>query len=147
MKRILTTIALLCVICRFGIAQNDDLYKYSKSASTNVPGVEFPKVDSKLRAIFRVDAPDAQKVQVDILSVYDMVKGENGVWTVTTNPLPPGFHYYYLIVDGYRFADPASESFFGVGRMMSGIEIPSTDQDFYTPKNVPHRQIRECYNI
>ena len=31
--------------------------------------------------------------------------------------------------------------------MMSGIEIPAPDQDFYMPKNVPHGQIRECYYL
>ena len=92
-----------------------------------------------------MDAPDAQKVQVDILKVYDMAKGDDGVWTATTNTLPPGFHYYYLMIDGYRFADPASETFFGVGRRMSGIEIPAPDQAFYTPRDIPHGQIRECY--
>ena len=91
--------------------------------------------------------PGAQKVQVDILKVYDMTKDKDGIWTATTNPLPPGFHYYYLMIDGYRFADPASESFYGVGRMMSGIEIPAPDQDFYTPRNVPHGKISECYYL
>lgn len=114
---------------------------------TNVPGVEYPKIDSQSRVIFRVEAPDAQKVQVDLLKVYDMVKGEDGVWTVTTDPISIGFHYYYLMIDGFRFSDPASESFFGIGKMMSGIDIPAPDQDFYTPKNVPHGQIRECYYI
>lgn len=145
MKRRLTTVVLLLLVSVVSFAQSSDLLKDSKPASTNVPGLEFPRVDSQSRAIFRVDAPNAQKVQVDILSVYDMVKGDDGIWTVTTNPLPPGFHYYYLMVDGYRFSDPASESFYGVGRMMSGIEIPAPDQDFYTPKNIPHGQIRECY--
>jgi enterochelin esterase-like enzyme len=130
-----------------GKPASTDLYKDSKPAATNVPGVEFPRVDSQLRASFRVEAPAAQKVQLDLKQVYDMAKGEDGVWTVTTKPLDPGFHYYYLMIDGYRFSDPASESFFGVGRMMSGIEIPAPDQDFYTPKNVPHGQIRECYYL
>jgi len=114
---------------------------------TNVPGVEYPQIDSQSRVHFRVEAPDAQKVQVDLLKVYEMVKGEDGVWTVTTDPVSIGFHYYYLIIDGYRFSDPASESFFGIGRIMSGIDIPAPAQDFYTPKNVPHGQIRECYYI
>jgi len=57
------------------------LYRDSKPASTNVPGVEFPRVDSQLRAIFRVEAPDVQKLQLDLKEVYDMVKGEDGVWT------------------------------------------------------------------
>jgi enterochelin esterase family protein len=117
----------------------------SEPASTNVPGAEFPLVDRQSRVIFRVEAPDADKVQVDILKVYDMVKDAQGVWTVTTDSLPPDFHYYYLMMDGFRFADPASESFFGVGQKMSGIEIPAEDHEFYTEKDIPHGQIRQCY--
>jgi enterochelin esterase-like enzyme len=117
----------------------------SRPAPTNAPGIDFPRIDSQGRATFRVEAPTAQKVQVDLGSVYDMTKGEDGFWTATTKPLDPGFHYYYLIIDGFRFSDPSSESFFGIGKMMSGIEIPAPDQDFYTPKSVPHGQIRECY--
>ena len=132
MKRIITLI-LIFVISSACFAQSHDLHKHSKPAPTNAPGLEFPRVDSQLRAIFRIEAPDAQKVQLDLKEVYVMVKGEDGVWTVTTKPLDPGFHYYYLMIDIYRFSDPASEAFFGVGRMMSGIEIPAPDQDFYTP--------------
>lgn len=139
--------ALFFMIIMVCLGQSPDMYNDSKAAPTNVPGGEFPRIDSQSRVIFRVEAPDAEKVQVDILKVYDMVKDENGVWTVTTDPLPPGFHYYYLIVDGYRFSDPASESFFGIGRRMSAIEIPAPDQDFYMPKDIPHGQIRECYYL
>ena len=145
MKRKLKTLILLFAISCTCIAQNDDLYKDSNPAPTNVPGAEFPRIDSQSRVIFRIDAPDAQKVQVDILKVYDMVKDENSIWTATTDSLPPGFHYYYLMIDSYRFSDPASETFFGVGRRMSGIEIPAPDEEFYTPRNIPHGQIRECY--
>ena len=147
MKRGSKTLALLFVVSVACFAQSNDSYKDSKPAPTNVPGVEFPRVDSQSRAMFRVEAPNAQIVQLDLKEVYDMAKGEDGVWTVTTKPLDPGFHYYYLMIDGYRFSDPASESFFGVGKMMSGIEIPAPDQAFYMPTNVPHGQIRECYYL
>lgn len=145
MKGIVSTALLLFVITGTCIAQDHDSYHDSKPAPTNAPGLEYPRIDSQNRAIFRIEAPEVQKLQLDLGKVYDMEKGEDGVWTVTTDPLPPGFHYYYLIIDGYRFSDPASESFFGIGRMMSGIEIPAPDQDFYTPKKIPHGQIRECY--
>ena len=112
MKDVLKKFSLILLIGLSCFAQSPDLYKDSKAAPTNVPGVEFPRIDSQSRVIFRVEAPEAEKVQVDILKVYDMVKDENGIWTVTTDPLPPGFHYYYLMIDGYRFSDPASESFF-----------------------------------
>ena len=66
MKRGLRTLTLLFVISGACITQSNDLYKDSKPAPTNVPGVEFPMVDSQLRAIFRVGAPNAQKVQLDL---------------------------------------------------------------------------------
>ena len=71
-----------------------------------------------------------------------LTKDENGVWTGTTRPLDPGFHYYWLIIDGVNAADPSSESFFGSSHMWSGIEIPEEGVDFYNPKDVPHGEIR-----
>jgi hypothetical protein len=114
----------------------------SKPATSNVPGQQYPRIDAQLRAAFRVSAPNAQKVQVSVGKTYDMVKGDNGVWTVTTNPLVSGFHYYWLVIDGVRVADPASESFFGVSQMCSGIEVPEKGVDFYDAKDVPHGEVR-----
>ena len=71
-----------------------------------------------------------------------MTRGENGVWTLTTEPLAAGFHYYAFIVDGVSLADPASASYFGMGYMVSGIEVPSKGEDFYDAKNVPHGEIQ-----
>jgi hypothetical protein len=39
--------------------------------------------------------------------------------------------------------DPASETFYGVSRQYSGIEVPEKGVDFYLPKDVPHGEIRE----
>jgi enterochelin esterase-like enzyme len=77
-----------------------------------------------------------------LLKKYDMVKDAEGVWEVTTDPIVEGFHYYSLLIDGVAVADPSSETFYGMGRMASGIEIPEKDVDFYLPKDVPHGEIR-----
>jgi len=114
----------------------------AKPAVSNVPGQEYPKIDSQLRATFHIKAQNAGKVQIDLGKIYDMTKGEDGLWTVTTEPLVPGFHYYFLIIDGVAVADPASQSYFGCGKMCSGIEVPEKGVDFYEPKDVPHGQIR-----
>ena len=127
-----------------GKSQDSVQMKNSKPAVTNAPGLAFPRIDAEKRAIFRVDAPTAQKVQLDCGGLYDMVKGADGIWTVTTKPLIVGFHYYFLVIDGYRFADPASESFFGIGKMCSGIEVPEDGVDYYYTKNVPHGEVRSC---
>jgi enterochelin esterase-like enzyme len=118
--------------------------KYSPEgipASTNMRGVKYPQILPDSRAIFQVKAPDAQKVQLDLAKKYDMVKNSDGVWEVTTDSLTEGFHYYSLLVDGLPLADPASETFYGMSRMASGIEVPFKGDDYYAVKDVPHGEI------
>ncbi len=111
-------------------------------AATNVRSARYPQLLPDNRVMFRVKAADAQKVQVDLGKKYDMVKDAEGFWTVTTDTISEGFHYYSLIVDGLAIADPASETFYGMGRMAAGIEIPSRNGSFYALKNVPHGEVR-----
>jgi enterochelin esterase-like enzyme len=92
--------------------------------------------------IFQTKAPDAKKVQVDLGRKYDMVKDSSGVWTITTDSISEGFHYYSLIIDGVALADPASQTFYGMGRMASGIEIPFAGGAYYGLRDVPHGDIR-----
>lgn len=112
----------------------------SKPASTNIVGAEYPRIDAQRRAIFRVRAPEAQSVVVSMGNTA-LVKGDDGYWTGVTAPLDPGFHYYNLRINGVEVNDPSSETFFGSGRMMSGIEVPEEGVDFYHAKRVPHGQI------
>ena len=66
-------------------------------------------IDSGRRVTFTVNAPNASEVKIINLSdekamgapEYRMKKGSDGIWTVTTNPCRPGFHYYELSIDGY----------------------------------------------
>ena len=111
-------------------------------AATNVRGASYPQILADHRIIFRIQAPGAQKIQVDLGKKYDMMKDTSGYWTVTTDSISEGFHYYSLIIDGVSVADPASETFYGMGRMASGIEIPSASGDYYALKAVPHGDIR-----
>ena len=111
-------------------------------ASSNIRGSKYPQILPDGRAIFRLKAPEAQKVQLDLAKKYDMVKDTAGVWEVTTDSLSEGFHYYSLIIDGVAVADPASKTFYGMGRMASGIEVPFRGDENYSFKNVPHGDIR-----
>ena len=144
MKNLLLIVLLLFAVSLISFAQIDSLLlKGSKPASTNVQNAQFPRITPDLRVIYRIKAPNAQKIQFDLSGKkYDMVKGEDGYWTTTTDPQVPGFHYYQLWIDSVSVSDPASETFFGVGRMFSAIEIPSAGEDFYTIKDVPHGDIR-----
>ncbi len=112
----------------------------SKPASTNIPGAEYPRIDSQSRAIFRVRAPEAQSVVVSLGNTA-LTKGEDGFWTGMTAPLDPGFHYFSLRIDGVDVNEPSSETFFGSGHVMSGIEVPEEGIDFYDIKKVPHGEV------
>jgi enterochelin esterase-like enzyme len=142
MRSRFVTFVLFFAVSGFCVAQIGDLYEDSKPASTNVPNAQFPRITPDLRVMHRIKAPEAQKVQFDLMKKYDMAKDTAGFWTVTTDPQIPGFHYYQLWIDGVSVSDPASETFFGVGRMFSAIEIPNADDDFYTVRDVPHGDIR-----
>lgn len=111
-------------------------------APTNVRGARYPQILPDGRAIFRMKAAEAQKVQLDLHKKYDMVKNSEGVWEVITDSLTEGFHYYSIIIDGVAVCDPASETFYGMGRMASGIEVPFKGDDYYAIKDVPHGDIR-----
>lgn len=129
----------------FKPVDNTSLTKYTllgSPASTNIRNAKYPQILPDNRVVFRVKAPDAQKVQIDLGKKYDMVKDTSGFWTVTTDSVSRGFHYYSLLIDGLATADPASESFYGMSRMASGIEIPDKDGGYYALKEVPHGDIR-----
>jgi enterochelin esterase-like enzyme len=111
-------------------------------ASSNVRGAKYPQILPDHRAIFKIKAPEVRTLQLDLGKKYDMVKDADGNWEATTDPLSEGFHYYSLLIDGVAVADPASETFYGMGRMASGIEVPFKGDGYYAVKNVPHGDIR-----
>jgi enterochelin esterase-like enzyme len=116
-----------------------------KPASTNTFISQYPAVNAQAhQAIFRVVAPDAQSVQLQLGGNHDMKKDEKGVWWITTDPLVVGFHYYAITIDGVPVMDRGSKAYFGSNWESSGIEIPEGPEgDYYRfKKNIPHGQIR-----
>lgn len=115
-----------------------------KASALNIRRQEYPRILEDNRVEFRIKAPTAQKVQIDLGRLYDMKKDADGVWTCTTDPQTEGFHYYFLVVDGVKVADPCSETFYGCSMMSSGVEIPypAEKQARYELKaDVPHGQV------
>jgi len=117
----------------------------AKVASTTVPGNDYPKIDKERRGYFLLHAPMANNVQVDICGKqYDMQRDNKGTWTGVTDPLVVGLHYYFFLVDGVRFSDPSSDTFFGWNRLASGIEVlEDSTVTYYLPQaGVPKGQVR-----
>jgi enterochelin esterase-like enzyme len=71
----------------------------------------------------------------------------NGVFMAVTDPLPVGFHYYFMNIDGVNFIDPASETYFGCNRESGGLEVPEGPEgNYYRPQQgIAHGSVRSIY--
>jgi enterochelin esterase-like enzyme len=127
----------------------------SRPAPSNIPGSDYPRVYPDNRVEFRLKDPEAREVQVLPTpgavdnglgkGPYDMVRSDDGVWSVTIPSAVPGLHMYHFIVDGLQVNDPGSEVYFNGFRPTSGVEVPERDVDYYLPRDVPHGVVQEFW--
>jgi S-formylglutathione hydrolase FrmB len=117
----------------------------------NLMGVQYPRIEEDSRVTFHFNAPTAQKVQVALVTSgsnslnplpYDMVKGDDGVWTYTTKePQSPGYHNYWMLVDGAVVLDPGTNAFIGYSHMCNAFEIPEPGVTYYDMRDVPQGNV------
>ncbi|MCQ2069246.1 MAG: esterase [Bacteroidaceae bacterium] len=147
MRKFAVVLSAALLTAGFCVAQ--EVKEDFKPSTKNQPQAEYPQVNSQGYARFRIQAPEAQFVSVNLglggtHGGTDLVKGEDGYWTGTTSaPLDEGFHYYHLNIDGGTFNDPGAQNYYGSTRWESGIEIPAHDQAFYEERNIPHGFVQQ----
>ncbi len=150
MKKVIFIIVALLTICNITSAQFmrrqqvEPLPEGFKPASTNTFISQYPAVNPQThQALFRVVAPDAKIVSLQLSGIHDMKKDDKGVWWITTDPLVVGFHYYAILIDSVAVMDRGSKAYFGSNWESSGIEIPEGPEGNYYRfnKNIPHGQI------
>jgi hypothetical protein len=100
---------------------------------------------------FTIKAPEATSVEIDVKGrthserngkPYPLTMNAEGIWKVRTDALDPGFHYYFLYLNGVRCADSEHPLYFGWGRPTNGVEISDSNDEFYTEKKVARGEIR-----
>jgi enterochelin esterase-like enzyme len=128
--------------------QAEPLPEGFKPASTNTFISQYPAVNAQTRqAMFRVAAPWAQSVTLQLGGNHAMKKDDKGVWWITTDLLVVGFHYYAILIDSVAVMDRGSKAYFGSNWESAGIEIPEGPEgDYYRfNKAIPHGQVRSIY--
>jgi enterochelin esterase-like enzyme len=91
---------------------------------------------------FRLDAPSAKTVELvsDInADAVPLNKAPDGLWTVTTSPLPPALYSYAFSVDGVDQPDPRNslpKPSLILGASM--VLIPGTPAKPWEPADIPH---------
>lgn len=142
LKTILLSLAMLPLVVN--AQQQHALPAGTQPNEHNINGADYPRIDADGRVHFRIHAPNAQKVEISFRG--EMTKEADGYWSlISKEPEVVGFHYYQIIVDGVSSADPNGKPFFGMGKWVSGIEIPEKGVDYYKPQNVPHGLVSESW--
>ena len=123
------------------MAQNEAFPEGTVRNEHNINGAEYPRIGSDGRVHFKVYAPDAKKVEISFRG--EMQRQDDGNWTlVSKEPEVVGVHYYQVIIDGVPVADPNGKPMFGMGKWVSGVEIPEGPEgDYYAVKDVPHGNV------
>lgn len=107
------------------------------------PQIVSPEVSADRRITFRINAPQAKAVRVsagDIPGLGQtgvMTRGEDGIWTFTSVPLPPGAYRYNINVDGVAVIDPRNPlTSVSNNNVWSLALVPGSD--IFDTKDVPH---------
>lgn len=107
-----------------------------------------PDINDDHTVTFRLLGPDAAKVTITgswmpskgfTTEHREMEKGDDGVWTYTTEILEPELYRYSFSVDGVRTIDPANaHTIRDVGTISNIFLIEGGVADLYQVQDVPH---------
>lgn len=101
------------------------------------------------RVTFSFYAPNASTVTVsgDFLlgaPAPSLTKSDNGVWSWTSNPIPPDSYTYNFTVDGVGVLDTKSQNFReNPNSLFNYFDMPGPETDFMALKNVPHGRVEK----
>ena len=108
----------------------------------SLPASAQPKVNPDNTVTFRYKNDRAKSVAVDVqfAGAHEMVKGSDGVWTVTLGPAAPDIYPYCFKVDGVSVMDPENPEFFpNEGFKNSLLDIRGNGEPLvHALTNVPH---------
>lgn len=107
-----------------------------------------PEINADHSVTFRIQAPEAENVNVTgsldaenafANTTWDLQKGDEGMWTLTTPVLPSEFYRYSFTVDGVRTIDPSNaHAIRDVASISNVFLIDGGQADLYKVNDVPH---------
>ena len=103
--------------------------------------VESPEVLEDGRVVFRLRAPEANKVEVrlETAGTLAMTKDGRGLWSVTSKALTPDYYVYALVVDGVSMKDPGNPLIkFNLFNTESQVHVPGPASLPWESNDVAH---------
>ena len=125
--------------------------KAQEISAMQAPRVISPEIAPDNSVSFRVFSPNANEVTVNgswmgFRETLPLTKGENGVWSATTDPLPSSMYHYNFFIDGVSAIDPANPEALRDGtRYASLLMIPGPGAHIFELNKVPHGNISKVW--
>jgi enterochelin esterase-like enzyme len=124
------------------------------SPQTPAAPVVSPEVLADHRVTFRLRAPNAKEVSVEIDGAgkpLAMQKDVEGIWSATSEPLAPDYYGYSFVVDGVTMFDPSNSA--AIPNFLyraSELYVPSASANAAAPlpwemADVPHGEIHNHF--
>ena len=123
-----------------------------KPAQTPLPRPSAPLVSPEVHAngsvTFRFHAPNAKDVKAarEGTEPVSMQRDEQGVWSVTTEPLAPDYYGYSFLSDGVRLIDPENPlltpNLLATG---NAVHVPGPSSLPWELNDVPHGEIHHHF--
>jgi enterochelin esterase family protein len=109
------------------------------SSANTANRIVSPEIHSDRTVTFRLRAPKATEVALQLNGAKPMTRDAEGVWSITTPPLEPEIYTYNFVVDGVRILDPGNANLKNGRAIDSSLfEIPGNPPRFDEIQNVPH---------
>ena len=119
-----------------------------------MPGVLFaqtasivsPEINADHTVTFRIQAQNAKEVLLvgDCLpegNPQAMKQQADGMWTLTTLPLPSELYSYNVLIDGFKTTDPNNVYLIRDVANVFNIFLVGGEKEHYLVKNVPHGSV------
>ncbi len=107
-----------------------------------------PDVHTDGSVTFRFRAPNAVDVKLarEGAEPVPMHKDEQGIWTATTEPLPPDYYGYSFVADGVRLIDPANPLLKpNLVATQNAVYVPGPPSLPWELNDVPHGEIHHHF--
>lgn len=121
----------------------------SAPAQTPPAPVISPEVHPDRTVTFRLRAPNDKEVAVSIEGnpkPIPMQKDDQGLWSVTTEPLAPDYYGYSLIADGVNMFDPSNHAIKpNFLYRASEVHVPGDTSASWEIAAVPHGEIHHHF--
>jgi enterochelin esterase-like enzyme len=148
MKLLTATLSFACLLSAQDAPRPKNTY-HSNGGASGASRLVSPEVRADRTIVFRLRAPEAAKVSLQLAGAKPMTKDDAGVWSITVGPLEPELYQYNFVVDGVRILDPANPNLKS-GRALdaSMVEVAGNPPRFDELQDVPHGalQIRTYFS-